>query len=70
VTERVPVAPTIGEIARRLAVPIHRVEYIVRSRDLAPASWAGNCRVFSEADVTFIGAQIRRTDAERERTAL
>jgi len=64
-TERVPVAPTVGEIARRLAVPIHRVEYVIRTRNLAPVSRAGNCRVFSEADVAFIGAQIRRIDAER-----
>jgi len=66
-TERVPVAPTIGEIARRLGVAVHRVEYVVRSRDLAPVSWAGNCRVFSEADVAFIGAQIRRIDAREVR---
>jgi len=65
-TDRVPVALTVGEIARRLGVPIHRVEYMIRSRNLAPVSRAGNCRVFAEADVTFIGAQIRRIDAERE----
>jgi len=39
---------------------------MIRSRNLAPVSRAGNCRVFAEADVTFIGAQIRRIDAERE----
>ena len=40
--------PTVGEIARRLGVPLHRVEYIIRARKIRSASWAGNCRIFTE----------------------
>ena len=58
--------PTVGEIARRLGVPFHRVEYVIRSRDLRPSGWAGNARVFSEADVTHIASELRRIDEERE----
>src|SRR5262245_58897155 len=43
--------PTVGEIARRLGQPVHRVEYVIRSRHIRPASRAGNCRVFAEDDV-------------------
>ncbi len=62
----VPAAPTIGEIARRLGVAVHRVEYVIRTRNLRPAARAGNIRVFSANDVDFVGAEIRRIDAERQ----
>jgi len=61
-----PALATIGEIARRLSVPTHRVEYIIASRGIRPTSRAGNARVFSEADVKFIASELRRIDAERE----
>ncbi len=57
--------PTVGEIARRIGEPIHRVEYIIRARGIRPSGRAGNCRVFTDADVDFIAAEFRRIDAER-----
>jgi len=66
----VPAAPTIGEIARRLGVAVHRVEYVIRTRNLRPAARAGNIRVFSETDVAYVASEVRRIDADRERTAL
>lgn len=57
--------PTVGEIARRSRAPIHRVEYVIRSRRIQPAGRAGNCRVFSEAAVDRIASELRRIDAER-----
>jgi hypothetical protein len=50
--------PTLGEIARRLAQPVHRIEYIIRSRHIYPASRAGNCRVFAETDVARIATEL------------
>jgi DNA-binding transcriptional MerR regulator len=41
-------ALTIGEIARRLAWPTHRVDYLIRSRGIEPEMRAGNLRVFPE----------------------
>ena len=61
----VPTLPTVGEIARRIGCPLHRVEYVVRARGLRPKERAGNMRVFSEEDVAYIAAEIRRIDAER-----
>jgi len=58
-------APTVGEIARRIGCPIHRVEYLIRSRRLKPREKAGNARVFSDEDVRFIEAEIRRIDTQK-----
>jgi hypothetical protein len=55
-----PELPTVGVIARRLSQPVHRIEYVIRSRNIAPAGLAGNSRVFTEADVQFIASEIRR----------
>jgi len=57
--------PTVGEIARRLDVPLHRVEYIILSRNLRPSGWAGNARVFTEADVAHIASELRRIDEQK-----
>ena len=60
-----PAVPTVGEIARRLNEPIHRIEYVIRPRRIQPASRAGNCRVFSDADVDHIAGELRRIDSEK-----
>jgi hypothetical protein len=57
--------PTVGEIARRLGEPVHRIEYIIRSRGLRPNSRAGNARVFSEADVRAIAVELARIGRRR-----
>jgi hypothetical protein len=57
--------PTLGEIARRLKQPIHRVEYVIRSRRIQPAGVAGNARIFSEPDVQRIANELKRIDRDR-----
>jgi DNA-binding transcriptional MerR regulator len=57
--------PTVGEIARRHNVPIHRVEYVIRSRGIQPVGRAGNARVFAERDVARIGSELCRIAQER-----
>ena len=59
------VQPTVGEIARRIGQPLHRVEYLIRSRNIQPTGIAGNVRVFSDEDVERIASELRRIDAER-----
>ncbi len=59
------IVPTVGEIARRLGVPVHRIKYIIRARGIQPSGRAGNCRVFIDADVAYIAAELRRIDAEK-----
>ena len=60
-----PSALTVGEIARRVGSSIHRVEYVIKSRNVQPVERAGNCRVFTEANVDYITSELRRIDAER-----
>ena len=60
-----PLLLTVGEIARRSQTKVHRVEYIIRSRNIQPLGWAGHARVFSDASYTHIENEIRRMDAER-----
>jgi hypothetical protein len=62
---KAPAALTVGEIGRRLDKPVHRIEYILRSRNIKPTNIAGNARVFSEADVRYIDSELRRIDEER-----
>lgn len=61
-----PAALTVGEISKRLNVALHRVEYVIKSRDIKPVSVAGVARIFRESDVDFIAAELRRIDEERE----
>ena len=50
----IPLEPTVGEIARRIGCPKHRVEYLIRARNVTPKGRAGNARVFREADIQYI----------------
>jgi hypothetical protein len=56
----------VGEIARRLGKPIHRIEYVLRTRNLRPSGLAGNCRVYAEDDVERIAAELQRIDARKD----
>ena len=62
-----PSMPTIGEIARRLGKPAHRVEYVIRARRIAPCGWAGHARIFSEDAVQAIAAELRQIDSAKPR---
>jgi hypothetical protein len=57
---------TVGAIAAHHGVPVHKVEYVIASRGLAPQSRAGVLRIFSDEDVAFIGEALR---ACQERTS-
>ncbi len=57
--------PTIGLIAERLGQPIHRIEYIIRTRGITPKGIAGNVRVFTETDVDRIAGELQRIDDTR-----
>ena len=57
--------PTVGEIAHRLGQPIHRIDYIIRTRELQPIGWAGNARIFADEDVALVARELRRIDEMR-----
>ncbi len=56
---------TVGEIARRLGQPVHRIEYIILSRKIQPAGWAGHARVFADSDLGRIAGELRRIAEDR-----
>jgi DNA-binding transcriptional MerR regulator len=55
--------PTIGTIADRLGEPVHRIEYVIRSRNIQPSGRAGNVRVFTEGDIERVASELRRIEA-------
>jgi hypothetical protein len=57
--------PTVGEIARRLGEPIHRIEYVLRTRNISPSGLAGNCRVYADEDVERIVTELQRIDSRK-----
>jgi hypothetical protein len=59
--------PTIGEIARRLGQPVHRIEYVIRARRIRPCGWAGNARVFPVDAVDIIASELQRIASAKER---
>lgn len=59
-------AATVGEIARSVAQPLHRVTYLIRARGIRPTLRVGNLRLFGEKDVEFIKRELRRIDVARE----
>ncbi len=61
-----PSFPTVGEIARRLGVPTHRIEYVIRARRIEPCGRAGNARVFDEPTVAVIDAELKRIEGAKE----
>src|SRR5688572_12789505 len=62
-----PNMPTIGEIARRLGVAPHRVEYVIRARGIKPCGWAGNARVFPEEAIESVALEMQRIETARSR---
>ncbi len=58
-------ASTVGEIARRLTKPLHRVEYVIRARGIEPLVIDGNSRVFSDEAVVRIKKELERIEGVR-----
>lgn len=55
---------TIGAIAREAGQPLHRVEYLVRARNIAPIGRAGRLRVFSAETARQIVTELRGNAAK------
>lgn len=56
---------TVGEIAERHSQPVHRVEYVIRARNIVPIAWAGNARVFSANAAEQIAEALRGSTEQR-----
>ena len=51
---------TVGEIAKRLDCPIHKVEYLISSRNINPVERAGNLRIFANDVVEILRDEIKQ----------
>jgi len=40
---------TVGDLARLLGQPVHRIQYLLKSRGIQAAARAGNLRVFDDS---------------------
>lgn len=70
--EAIPKVLTPGEIAQRLGVPLHKVTYVLRARQIQPLAYAGTLRLFDQEGMTAIEgalAEIARKKHSRESAA-
>jgi DNA-binding transcriptional MerR regulator len=64
----VPPLATVGEIAKLLRVPLHRIEYVLRSRPhIKPRATAGGARCFDDDAIAQIRHELHAIDARRAR---
>ena len=54
---------TIGDLARRLQEPAHRINYILETRHIEPIGIAGGYRVFDEDACERIRAELAKRQA-------
>lgn len=63
-----PAAPNLltpGVIARRLAVPLHRVLYVLRTRRVQPVARAGILRLYTLAHLRLVDSELRAIHTAR-----
>ncbi len=60
-----PKLHTTGRIAGKLGVPLHRITYIIASRDIEPAAFAGRLRLYDRDAVAIIRHELNAIDARR-----
>jgi hypothetical protein len=61
-----PAIHSAGTLARLFRVPVHRIQYVIRSRGIAHAGIAGNVRLYDEAAAQWIGSELQRIATEKE----
>lgn len=52
---------TVGEVAETLGVPIYRLQYLIRTRNIKPVQRAGILRLFTSDQLELIRAEIQST---------
>ncbi len=60
---------TVGQLARHLGEPVHRVHHVVRTRPhIQPIGRAGILRLFGPAALDQVKAELAQIDAKRLRS--
>lgn len=60
---------TLGQIARELCAPEHRVLYAIKSRSIQPVARVGRFRVFGRAEIARIGQALASIDSRSSAAA-
>ena len=64
--QKIPTLITPGVIAHDLGVPLHRIEYILATRQhIKPAARAGTLRLYSKENVAQVRHELSAMDARR-----
>ena len=58
---------TAGRIADKLRRPIHRITYVLRTRDIRPSATAGTLRLYDLAAVARVRHELSGIDARADR---
>lgn len=65
--DSVPKLATIGEVVKLLRVPLHRINYVLRSRShIRPRATAGSARCFDDEAIAQIRHELNAIDARRD----
>ena len=63
-TTDIPQLVTVGVVAQRLGVPLHRVQHVLRTRaHIRPRARAGTFRLYSEEAVAQVRHELNGIDA-------
>ncbi len=62
-----PTYLTLGDIARRLEVPIHRAKYAIEAHGIEPAMRAGITRLWEARDLATIKSAVDRVAGNHRR---
>ena len=65
VSTTAPKLDTTGRIATKLGVPVHRSTYIIESRGIRPAAYAGRLRLYDRDAVAMVRHALTAIDARR-----
>ena len=60
-----PCLDTPGRIASKLGVSTYRVQYVIATRSILPAAYAGRLRLFDREAVALIRHELNAIDARR-----
>ncbi|MBV8078444.1 MAG: hypothetical protein JO284_18685 [Planctomycetaceae bacterium] len=55
---------SIGHLSEKFGVPVHKLEFAIKSRKIEPCGWAGNSRIFDEEGAEKVGAALSQIAAD------
>lgn len=63
--QNVPSLRTPGVLAERLGVPLHRIQYLLRARNIEPTARAGRLRLYDRYALEMLRRELAAIDARR-----